>query len=77
MYDPRTDIGKPVFMTDLKIHCNRLYENISSYNDTIFIQYLGRTITIFLCSELGEKVHIKDLADRESLKSAKSNQVKE
>ena len=34
--NPRTDIGKPVFMTDLQMHWYRLSDNILEYNDTIF-----------------------------------------
>ena len=41
--NPRTDIGKPVFMTDLPMHWYRLYDDILENNDTIF----GKTITIF------------------------------
>ena len=41
--NPRTDIGKPVFMTDLQMHWYRLCDDILENNDTIF----GKTITIF------------------------------
>ena len=34
--NPRTDTGKPVFMTDLQMHLYKLCDNILEYNDTIF-----------------------------------------
>ena len=34
--NPRTDIGKPVFMTDLQMHWYRLCDDILENNDTIF-----------------------------------------
>ena len=34
--NPRTDIGKPVFMTDLQMHWYRLCDDILENNYTIF-----------------------------------------
>ena len=39
--NPRTDIGKPVFMTDLQMHWYRLCDNILESNDTIQYNILG------------------------------------
>ena len=38
---PGTDIGKPVFMTDLQMHWYRLCDNILESNDTIQYNILG------------------------------------
>ena len=41
--NPRTDTGKPVFMTDLEMHLYRLCDDILEYNDTKFRRYIRET----------------------------------
>ena len=39
--NPRTDIGKPVFMTDLQMHWYKLCDDNLENNDTIFDTIFG------------------------------------